>query len=68
MGGYGKLAAEIIKLWLFSLFYIYQSAPCFCFIFSSLEIVLLPLAANADEDNEDGDHKGRRCCDGSQEQ
>ncbi len=49
-------------------FFIYQSAPCFCFIFSSLEIVLLPLAANADEDNEDGDHKGRRCCDGSQEQ
>lgn len=27
-----------------------------------------PLAAHADEDDEDGDHKGRRCCDGPQEQ
>lgn len=30
--------------------------------------VLSPLAANADEDDEDGDHKRGRRCDGPQEQ
>lgn len=30
--------------------------------------VLLPLAANADEDDQDGDHEGGRRRDGSQEQ
>lgn len=35
---------------------------------SSSHVTDLPLAANTDKDNKDGDHKGRRCCDGSQEQ
>lgn len=36
--------------------------------FKSRERPLLPLAADADENNQNGDHKGGCCRDGSQEQ
>lgn len=63
--GHRKLAAEMIKLWLFSFYF--SPPPPFFHILNHVS-VLLPLAANADEDNKDGDHKGGCCRDGSQEQ
>lgn len=59
-----------MKLWLVSFCISIHPPPTFfnfCHI-SSHMTVLLPLAANAYKDNEDGDHKGGCCCDGSQEQ
>lgn len=41
---------------------------CHSRIFKSRDRPLLPLAADADENNQDGDHKGGCCRDGSQEQ
>lgn len=65
--GHRKLAAEMIQIWLLSFL---NFTPYFFFFthVKSHVTTLSPLAAHADKDDEDGDHKGGCCCDGSQEQ